>query len=174
MTTCITCKLRHVISTLLREIIRKKSFKVSIMGKIENAFLCTIANGFLAVIKITEISNFRFLRHFWNLAIYKWCNAVTSCTTFKLKHVVCTLRSQILRKKILKTFVMDKFECTPLWTITAFCQSNSLKFHFLFVCFETLPFKNYGTRWPHAWHRSWDMSCAHVERKKMWESRHIG
>ena len=91
-----------------------------------------------------------------------------SCMTYKLRHVVCTWRSQILRKKILHAFAMGENEYAFLCTVTAFWLSKSLKFSF-FSFFngikETLPFKNYATLWCRAWRISYDMSSAHGEAK---------
>ena len=90
------------------------------------------------------------------------------CMTSKLRHVVCTWRSQILRKKKLHAFAMGENEYAFLCTATAFWLSKSLKFHFFIFfngIYETRPLKNYATLWCRAWRISYDMSSAHGEGK---------
>ena len=84
-----------------------------------------------------------------------------SCMTFKLQHVVCEWRSQILRKKILHAFAMDENEYAFLCTVTAVWLSKSLKISLkkkFNGIYETMPFKYYATLWCRAWRISYNMS----------------
>ena len=86
--------------------------------------------------------------------------------TYKLRHVVCIWRSQILRKKILHAFAMGENEYAFLCTLAAFSLSKWLKFQFFIFfngIYENLPFKNYATVWWLKWRISYDMSSAHGE-----------
>ena len=98
------------------------------MGENEYAFLCSVTAFWLS--KSLKFHFFTFKWYLRNPAIKKLRNTMMWCMTYKLRHVVCRWRRQILRKKILHAFAMGENEYALLCSVTAFWLSKSLKFHF--------------------------------------------
>ena len=88
------------------------------MGENEYALLCSVTAFWLS--KSLKFHFFTFKWYLRNPAIKKLRNTMMSCMTYKLRHVVCTWQSQILRKKILHAFAMGGNEYAFSCTVTAF------------------------------------------------------
>ena len=96
---CMTYKLRNVACTWRSQVLQKKKIlNAFAMGGNEYAFLCTVTAFWLS--KSLKFHFFSFFNGIYEtLSLKKLCNTMMSCMTYKLRHVVCTWRSQILRKK---------------------------------------------------------------------------
>ena len=128
VTACITYQFKHVVCTLRNQILRKTFFNAFARDKIKYAFFRTVTANWQW--KSLKFQFFIFDSTYETLLCKKLRIAVAACITYKFKHVVCTLRNQILRKKLLNAFVMVKIEYAFSCTIAACWQSKLLKFQF--------------------------------------------